>query len=370
MNCPICNQELPEGAKFCHKCRNQIVCQECGKALLKDASICVFCGSEIHTNNHSESIFNKVEFSEDANGRRFKAVFTDTTACNIVDVISPFIPTNKKVLISEHTEENDNNTDIIAIDTIHAENPECEQPKQNTSSLLEKIFQIRDEQILLHEKRLKAQSKADYAGRLTLLFLLYKYNSGEKYIDRDILNSFISAQHLYDGNYRKWLSRNKAMIDISNGKCSLCQAGIEKAEEYLSEVFDDNLTCKWTPGKSSSTSNSNINKANSKRVYNIVKDLNLSPKDKLSLKNFIAKYNPSNGMDYNVYFIYYMQKILLLENITPDYIYSCYKDLGVKFPTNIYQNIADTSKRKAWIDSSDMNNITITTVGENKVEQY
>ena len=92
MNCPICNQELPEGAKFYHKCRNQIVCQECGKALLKDASICVFCGSEIHTNNHSESIFNKVEFSEDANGRRFKAVFTDTTACNIVDVISPFIP--------------------------------------------------------------------------------------------------------------------------------------------------------------------------------------------------------------------------------------------------------------------------------------
>lgn len=87
---------------------------------------------------------------------------------------------------------------------------------------------------MLHEKRLKAQSKADYAGRLTLLFLLYKYNSGEKYIDRDILNSFISAQHLYDGNYRKWLSRNKAMIDISNGKCSLCQAGIEKLKNiYL-----------------------------------------------------------------------------------------------------------------------------------------
>ena len=38
-------------------------------------------------------------------------------------------------------------------------------------------------------------------------------------------------------------------------------------------------------------------------------------------------------------------------------------------PNNLYQSLVDTKRKKGWIESSDMNNITVTISGENYVEQ-
>jgi hypothetical protein len=106
-----------------------------------------------------------------------------------------------------------------------------------------------------------------------------------------------------------------------------------------------------------------------KESYQIVKDLILSTKDgKQSLKDFYSTKSPSNAMERSTVFVYYLQKIADIKNIGVNHIYTCYKDVNEKVPGALRQSLLDTSSRKGWIDTKSMENITISTHGENLVE--
>lgn len=105
-----------------------------------------------------------------------------------------------------------------------------------------------------------------------------------------------------------------------------------------------------------------------KESFSIVKDLNLRPESGQNLISFYEEKAPSSALEKTTVFVYFLKKILNLPTITPDYIYTCYKEVGAPIPGNLRQNIADTASRKGTIDTSDMSNIQITTVGENYVE--
>ena len=96
--------------------------------------------------------------------------------------------------------------------------------------------------------------------------------------------------------------------------------------------------------------------------------MDLSPSGKNSLKNFIVNYNLSSGAEYNVVFVYYLEKIIKERNTGVNHIYTCYKELGVKYPSNLRQSVIDTKQRKGWLDTSSTNDIKLTAVGENAVE--
>lgn len=91
MKCQFCNQELPDGAKFCHKCYRQIVCLGCGELLIENSSICVYCGKEIKMPSVQPNV-NHIKYSETENGKSFEASFSDETAGNVVDVFARFLP--------------------------------------------------------------------------------------------------------------------------------------------------------------------------------------------------------------------------------------------------------------------------------------
>lgn len=114
------------------------------------------------------------------------------------------------------------------------------------------------------------------------------------------------------------------------------------------------------------------NKKNGKRKesYSIAKDLDLSGKSgKLSLKEFYAKENPRNALERNGVFVYYLEKIREIDKIGLSHIYTCYKEIpGIKIPGALKQSLLDTSSIKGWVDTSSMENIKITTLGENLVE--
>lgn len=62
------------------------------------------------------------------------------------------------------------------------------------------------------------------------------------------------------------------------------------------------------------------------------------------------------------------EKLIIGEqNIGANHIYTCYMDLGSKFPSNMRQSLADTKSRKGWIDTSNMNDIRVSTIGENAI---
>lgn len=107
-----------------------------------------------------------------------------------------------------------------------------------------------------------------------------------------------------------------------------------------------------------------------KETYSIVKDLNLYGDDLLpSLKEFYEGYDPQTNYERNLVFVSYLKTINSDMEVTLDHIYSCYSHLdGVRIPVALYQSLAETSSDKGWLDTTSMNNITITIPGQNHLD--
>lgn len=100
----------------------------------------------------------------------------------------------------------------------------------------------------------------------------------------------------------------------------------------------------------------------------IIKDLDLSNRaNKMSLREFYNKSNPRNDKERNLVFVYYVIKYAGVSKVTPDHIFSCYKDLEIRAPENIRQSIANTAYQ-GLIDASDLEAITTSVRGDNLLE--
>ena len=102
--------------------------------------------------------------------------------------------------------------------------------------------------------------------------------------------------------------------------------------------------------------------------YSYVKDLNLQPTGKLSFKDFAASKNPEDSQAFFAISVYYLTKTLELQGVGPNHIYSCFKEVGKSVPTDLGQLGRNVSRRKGWLDTSNGQDIKLTTKGENFVE--
>ena len=376
MKCQFCGQELPDKAKFCFKCKKQIVCQRCGEKLIDEAEICVYCGAEINSAIKSNDQ-NHIKYTETQTQKSFEASFSNETAGTVVETFASFLPIkrsrdNLTEITNDSQETTFSKTENVAIPLLSSSNSNGESISNNEIFSIDQIFKKRgDNEIYLHETSLKANNKRDYAGRLTILYLYYNQVHGINEVRRTEVNSFIEKTGLKnDGNYRKWLNEEKSLYNINNGCYCLCRAGEERAKVYLTDIFDKEKVDGWKLGDSTKdySKNSGIyKKSQSSKGYSFITELNLSPSGKDSLKNFMSKYKVSSGAEYNLVFVYYLQKIIGEKNIGANHIYTCYMNLGSKFPSNIRQSLADTKSRKGWINTSNMNDIRVSTIGENAI---
>lgn len=177
----------------------------------------------------------------------------------------------------------------------------------------------------------------------------------------------------------------KLKIDLQNGLLE-----VEGEESFVKEIyqdFKDRIRTQETPpspdkkdtrefhhdepNKNASVKKNNGAKSGSKRKesYQIVKDIDLSAKSgKEALKKFYEKKSPSTAMQKNAVFVYYLERVAGVQSIGVNHIYTCYKDVNEKVPGALRQSLLDTSFKKGWIDTKSMENITVTTHGENLVE--
>lgn len=100
----------------------------------------------------------------------------------------------------------------------------------------------------------------------------------------------------------------------------------------------------------------------------LIKDLDLRPDGKKSLGEFYGEKAPKTQADQIAVHVYYLRKILELEEVTSHHVYTCFKEVSVKVPNDLPQIIRNTANKKGTVDTSDANCIRITTIGENLVE--
>lgn len=390
MKCIYCNNEIPENAKFCPKCTNQVVCLNCNEALYKDSPICISCGEPIKKNSSiNNAVVNNIEFTDNENGKTFRASFTDTVAGNVVETFAQLLPINsyptRKTLPNFNNGITEQVDDIQNVEVFESNNIPTGKPiypnTPNDLQDIEKIFKNKDGNISIYDTRIKATSRKDFVARITILFLYYKELHGIYEVPRIEVNNILQSEKLYDGSFRGWLSQSRTLIDNKQNYLELRPEGKELAMRYLSEFLDSSIPNNWdlkNSGKRSSSSkedskeNSIVSNGKSKTSnkslsYQIMQTLNLKPAGKKSLVDFSSEFSPKSNFEYNLLFVYYLDKVLNEKNISVNHLYTCYKELGLQVP-NIYQSIADTKRRKGWIDTKDMNDLKVPITGENYLE--
>lgn len=101
----------------------------------------------------------------------------------------------------------------------------------------------------------------------------------------------------------------------------------------------------------------------------VVKDLNLRAHgDVPSLRDFFRDKAPKGFAEQNAVFGYYLVKSKEITPVGVNHIYTCYKEVGQRVPGAFQQSLKDTARRQGWLDAANLEDIRVTTIGENFVE--
>jgi hypothetical protein len=109
-------------------------------------------------------------------------------------------------------------------------------------------------------------------------------------------------------------------------------------------------------------------KASSAASPSIVRDLNLKPKGRVSFDQFATEKNPGSNQHKCVVAVYYLQRELNLPSITVDHVYTCFKHMRWPVPSSLANTMAYVSSVHGWLDTRNMGDVKLTTIGENLVE--
>jgi hypothetical protein len=146
----------------------------------------------------------------------------------------------------------------------------------------------------------------------------------------------------------------KSLFEKINSLQSVSQISETKNEKKESNSTSEKKNSKKKSQKASSGNGS------------ILGDLDLAASaNAKSLKDFYAQYKPTSQFEKNLIFVYYLANEKQEKSITLDHIYTCYKMLGERVPTALPQSLRDTAGQKGWIDTSNISDIKVTTIGDN-----
>lgn len=105
----------------------------------------------------------------------------------------------------------------------------------------------------------------------------------------------------------------------------------------------------------------------SRSAPSLVKDLNLRPSGKQTFEQFIQEKNPSSNQEKCLIAAYYLNQILK-RKVDVDSIYTCLKFSKWRIPANLENTLCVIAIQKGWLDTTDLKDIKIPTLGENCVE--
>jgi hypothetical protein len=113
----------------------------------------------------------------------------------------------------------------------------------------------------------------------------------------------------------------------------------------------------------------NVKKSKKRKSSNsIVKNLDLNPSNEQTFKDFITEKKPSSNIEKSIACVYYLQHILKKTPITTNHVFTCFKSIGWRVPPDLASILRWVASQKGWLDTSNTEDIKVTTQGENLIE--
>ena len=264
-HCPSCSHVLSERGYFCASCAVQVRCRQCNELLEKDARACVMCGTAVGvaaTNpsvSGSASPMNTLELQEDTRSRSLRISFTDAAIGSIGGTVNYLVsdklashgprppkPAGGATILSPLLPGGEVTDGGQVIDGSKLD-PKPPTPVTGDAERMREIFEMDGEDIRLEEHRLKADSRLEYARRLTYLFIYSQELAGKKPIAYANVKKILEASKVLDTNTRHELS-HKMAVEIDGDTIRLKKEGREKAVQALDEILNPNHPDPgWTP---------------------------------------------------------------------------------------------------------------------------
>jgi hypothetical protein len=132
------------------------------------------------------------------------------------------------------------------------------------------------------------------------------------------------------------------MDSYLNGKTTF---NVPKTDSSKSKAVEAEV-----PPKEKESKKASLRKA-TKESYNIDRDLNLRGDTSTpSFKSFFEEKKPSSKGEFNVLATYYLSKIMGIELVTINHVYTCYAEVKFKPAENFKQSFIDTKNKFGYIE--------------------
>ncbi|MNM91712.1 hypothetical protein D3C81_1040180 [compost metagenome] len=217
-----------------------------------------------------------------------------------------------------------------------------------------------------------------------VVYAFYASDYGKAIFTReDIINLYVESNRFNKDTTKRDLStnlkRNVVMgyINPLQTGYSILEEGIARAKEIIARTSSSSprtkVSSKTKKGNEDRAIESGV--ANGKKASRLSKTLkrltniNFEPTGKESLKEFFGNYAPKNDYERNLLFVYYLQNILEIKEITFDHIYSCYDILGLRISENLPQTIRNTASSSGWIETK-QSILFLTIKGSNQIKAW
>src|SRR5205823_2576602 len=98
------------------------------------------------------------------------------------------------------------------------------------------------------------------------------------------------------------------------------------------------------------------------------KDLNLKPKGNQSFDEFVQIKDPKSLYEKCTIAVYYLRTELSITGVSASHVYTCFKHMKWKLPADLGNTLSYTASQHGWLDTSNMQDLNVTAMGENLVE--
>lgn len=208
-----------------------------------------------------------------------------------------------------------------------------------------------------------------------LVYAFYGTDFGDKtFTTKTVLDAYESTKRKtiqrhknMSGNIKKLF--NKGFFSALNDEEFIMTSdGKHQAKEIITRSHSITVKQNKPNSKTTNKKESNGKKTKSSTSkFEVLKDLNLRPTDRISLLDYVEQFNFSSNPDRIIIIINYLKEILKIDKVSIDHIYTAFFILKCRIPASFYQVVVKTKGRNNLIDFDKLDNIKLSAQGLNRV---